>query len=309
MVTAARRAVIVGCGDVGCRLGLRLRAAGMQVTGLVRSAQTAAALRSLGIEPIQADLDAPLTEVLADSVAAGIDWLFQFAPPPNAGDGDPRTRGLLAALTRPPQRLVYLSTSAVYGDCGGAWIDEQAALAPKSARGFRRLDAEQAVLDYARQHGSVAMILRVPGIYGPGRLPLERLRSGAPVLRAEEAPYTNRIHADDLAAAAERVAERGQPGAAYNISDGHPTSMTDYFLRCARLLGLPDPPTVDLAEARRSFSPMLLSFLEESKRLSNRRLVEELGWRPVHASLDEGLPACLREDVVVHALQGGAPAY
>lgn len=306
---AARHAVIVGCGDVGCRLGLRLLAAGLQVRGLVRSARTAAALRSLGIVPIEADLDAPLTEVLAASVAEGIDWLFQFAPPPNAGDGDPRTRGLLAALTQPPQRLVYLSTSAVYGDCGGAWIDEQAALAPKSARGFRRLDAERAVLDYASQHGSAAMILRVPGIYGPGRLPLERLRSGAPVLRAEEAPYTNRIHADDLAAAAERVAERGQPGAAYNISDGHPTSMTDYFLRCAQLLGLPAPPTVDLAEARRSFSPMLLSFLEESKRLSNRRLVEELGWQPAHASLAEGLPASLHGDVVTRALLGDAPAY
>lgn len=304
-----RRALIIGCGDVGCRLALRLQARGLSVRGLVRRASSAAALRRLGIEPLIADLDAPLREALAAEVAAGIDWLFQFAPPPNAGDGDPRTREVLAALTQPPQRLVYLSTSAVYGDCGGAWIAEQAPLQPKSQRGLRRLDAERAVLGYANERRCAAMILRVPGIYGPGRLPLERLRSGAPVLRAEEAPYTNRIHADDLAAAAECVAERGEPGAAYNVTDGQPTSMTDYFLRCARLLGLPAPPMVDLAEARRSFSPMMLSFLEESKRLSNRRLVEELGWRPVRASLDDGLPASLADDAVSDALRAAAPAY
>ncbi|GAC1634007.1 MAG: SDR family oxidoreductase [Nevskia sp.] len=271
----------------------------------MRSERSAAALRGLGITPLVADLDAPPA-----AIDEAFDWLFHFAPPPTASPDahdDPRTRHLLASLQRPPRRLVYLSTSAVYGDCAGRWIDETAPLAPNSARGFRRLAAERAVLDYAQAQGCAAMILRVPGIYGPGRLPVERLRSGTPILRREDAPYTNRIHADDLAAAAYGVAERGEPGAAYNVSDGQPTSMTDYFLRCARLLGLPEPPQLPMAEARAAFSPMLLSFLEESKRLGNRRLVEQIGWQPAYPDLDRGLPGCIEDDRIVSALR--APAY
>lgn len=301
---AIETALIVGCGDVGCRLARRLLAQGIATTGLVRSARTAAALATLGIRPLVADLDAPLAEPL--DAAGAIDWLFLFAPPPASGDGDPRTRALLASLPQTPRRIVYLSTSAVYGDCAGRWIDETAPLVPKSARGLRRLDAERAVLDHAAARGAAALILRVPGIYGPGRLPVERLRSGAPVLRREDAPYTNRIHAEDLAAAAQRIAEAGTPGLAYNVSDGAPTSMTDYFLRCAEWLGLPAPPQVGIDEARRSFSPMLLSFLEESKRLSNRRLVETLGWTPRYPDLASGLPACLEADEVAALLTGPA---
>lgn len=274
------------------------------MTGLVRSPRTAAALGRLGIATRIVDLDArPAKELDALDEPAGFDWLFQFAPPPASGDADPRTEALLAALRRPPRRLVYLSTSGVYGDCGGRWIDETAPLAPKSARGLRRLAAERAVLAYAARSGCEPLILRVPGIYGPGRLPLERLRSGAPVLRADEAPFTNRIHADDLAAAAYRVAAQGAPGAAYNVSDGQPTSMTDYFLRCARLLGLPEPRQVTLAEARQSFSPMLMSFLEESKRLDTAAL-RALGWRPAYADLEAGLAASLAADRVAEALAG-----
>lgn len=289
-------ALIVGCGDVGCRLALRLQARGIAVTGVVRSPSSAVALGRLGITPLTADLDA---DVIADLPAA--DWLFHFAPPPDKGDSDPRLVGVLAALSAPPARIVYLSTSAVYGDCEGRWIDETESLKPKSARGRRRLDAERSTLAYAREHGIAAMILRVPGIYGPGRLPLQRLTAGAPLVQRDQSPYTNRIHADDLAAAALRVAELGVDGEAYNVSDGQPTTMTDYFLRCAALLGVPPPPEQPLAEAIRTMSPMLKSFLEESKRLSNRRLVETLGWRPQYPSLDSGLPASLDADLVVRA--------
>ncbi|MCX7059722.1 MAG: SDR family oxidoreductase [Gammaproteobacteria bacterium] len=295
------QALIVGCGDVGCRLALRLQLRGIGVTGVVRSAASATALARLGITPRIADLDA---DVIADLPAA--DWLFHFAPPPETGETDPRLVGVLAALGAPPSRFIYLSTSAVYGDCEGRWIDEQESLKPKSARGHRRLDAERTTLAYARDHGIAAMILRVPGIYGPGRLPLQRLNAGTPLVQRDQSPYTNRIHADDLASAAQRVAELGIDGAAYNVSDGQPTTMTDYFLRCARLLGVPPPPEQPLAEAMQSMSPMLKSFLEESKRLSNRRLVEELGWRPQYPSLDSGLPASLDADLVVRAFAGAA---
>lgn len=292
---STRRALIVGCGDIGCRLARRLAAAAIGTTGMVRSERSADVLRRLGIRPLIADLDAPLDSLRSALDGEGCDWLFQFAPPPADGEHDPRTRGLLAALPQAPQRLIYLSTSAVYGDCAGRWIDESAPLSPNTARGRRRLDAECAVRDYAAAQRCSAVILRVPGIYGPGRLPVERLRRGTPVLRREDSPYTNRIHADDLAAAAHRIAERGEAGAAYNVSDGQPTTMTDYFLRCAALLGLPEPPQVDLAEARRSLSPMLLSFLDESKRLSNRRLVESLGWSPQFPDLAAGLAGCLSD--------------
>lgn len=294
-------ALIVGCGDVGCRLALRLQARGMAVTGLVRSPASAAALDRLGIAALTVDLD-------ADSIAdlPAVAWLFHFAPPPETGETDPRFAQVLDALAQPPRRLVCLSTSAVYGDCAGRWIDEGESLKPKTARGHRRLDAERLALAYAEAHGIAAMILRVPGIYGPGRLPWQRLHSGAPLVQRDQSPYTNRIHADDLAAAALRVAELGAAGAAYNVSDGQPTTMTDYFLRCARLLGVPAPPEQPLQDALKTMSPMLKSFLEESKRLSNRRLVEELGWLPQYPSLDSGLPASVDADLVVRAFIAAA---
>ncbi|MGH8455382.1 MAG: SDR family NAD(P)-dependent oxidoreductase, partial [Stenotrophobium sp.] len=153
------------------------------------------------------------------------------------------------------------------------------------------LDAEHALGAWGGDH----VILRVPGIYGPGRWPLARLRQGLPVLRESESPYTNRIHADDLAGAALHAAARGKTGAAYNISDGQPTTMCDYFTRCAQLLGLPAPPQVTLEEARRVFTPAMWSFMEESKRLINRRMIEELGYTPRYAGLEQGLVASLPE--------------
>lgn len=281
---------IVGCGDIGQRLARRLIARGQAVIGFVRSAASADALRAAGIATQRIDLDA-IEAAALDALPPPVD-LYWFAPPPERGLTDPRLRGFLEVLNTPPRRLIYLSTSGVYGDCGGRWIDETAPLAPQSDRTRRRLDAETAVRDFGTARRVDVRILRVPGIYGPGRLPLARLREGRPVLRREDAPHSNRIHADDLAEAARIVAERGAPGAAYNVSDGAPSSMTDYFLQCAALLGLPPPPQVDLAEARRSFSPMLMSFLEESRRLRNDRL-RALGWSPRYRDLAEGLPSCL----------------
>lgn len=279
-------ALIVGCGDVGCRLALRLQARGMAVTGLVRSPASAAALGRLGIAALTVDLD-------ADSIAdlPAVAWLFHFAPPPETGETDPRFAQVLDALAQPPRRLVYLSTSAVYGDCAGRWIDEGESLKPKTARGHRRLDAERLALAYAEAHGIAAMILRVPGIYGPGRLPVERLKGGAPVLALAESPWSNRIHADDLADAAVLALARGQRRATYHVSDGQPTSISDYLLRTAAALGLPPPAQVTMAEARAGFSATLLSYLDESKRLDCTAL-RALAWQPRYPTLAQGLAAC-----------------
>lgn len=282
-------AAIAGCGDIGLRVARRLRAMGREVTAIVRSGQSEQALRGQGFAAQVLDLD-------ADAVPAPLELpalVFYFAPPPPAGEGDPRLRRFLAALASPPQRLVYISTSGVYGDCNGRWIDEDEPLKPVSARAQRRLDAERALGDYAQRHGSALVTLRVPGIYGHGRLPLERLRQGLPVIRPEESPYTNRIHADDLAEAALHAAAHGAPGAAYNISDGEPTTMCDYFSRCAQLLGLPPPPQVTYEEARRVFTPAMWSFMEESKRLRNERMRSALRFVPRYANLAAGLPSCV----------------
>lgn len=274
----------MGCGDIGERIAGRLQRQGVEPTGVVRSAQSAARLRQSGIAAVVTDLDDE-----PPPVAGTVIWL---APPPRDGDRDTRLRRFCAAA-RPVSQLLYLSTSAVYGDCGGAWIDEEAPLQPGNARGRRRVDAERALLEWARQHTADLRILRVPGIYGPGRLPRRRLQEGLPLIRREECPYTNRIHADDLAAAAIAVLERGAPGRAYNIADGHPTTMTDYFLRCAALLGLPQPPQVPLADARRQMSDAMWSFMEESKRLRVDRLRDEIGFKWQYPDLDSGLPATL----------------
>lgn len=275
-------ALIVGCGDIGLRVGLRLRAMGRKVSGVVRSEQSIATLSNSDIAARLVDLDEPNTLAPAPLV-------FYFAPPPVTGETDTRLRGLLAQWPARTTRIVYISTSGVYGDCAGRWIDETETLKPISARARRRLDAERALAQWGGDH----VLLRVPGIYGPGRLPLARLQKGLPVILEAESPYTNRIHAEDLAAAALHAAAFGRSGVAYNISDGQPTTMCDYFTRCARLLGLPPPPQVTLAEARRVFTPAMWSFMEESKRLLNQRMLDELHYAPQYPNLEQGLAACL----------------
>ncbi|MGQ0618966.1 MAG: NAD-dependent epimerase/dehydratase family protein [Panacagrimonas sp.] len=276
--------LIIGCGDVGRRVARRLRERGESVHAVVRSTASRDALTTgEGIAASSLDLDSAMALPQAERV-------FWFAPPPDRGNTDPRIRSWLDGLRHPPRRIVYISTSGVYGDCEGRWIDETETLNPRTDRGRRRLDAEFALRQHAGR--SAVVILRVPGIYGPGRLPTTRLRSGLAVVREEESPYTNRIHSEDLASVALAAVDRGTPGQAYNVSDGHPTTMSDYFLRCARLLGWPEPPRVSLAEARTTFTPALLSFLDESKRLINRRMIEELGVTLRYPSLDEGLASC-----------------
>ncbi|MES2886034.1 MAG: NAD-dependent epimerase/dehydratase family protein [Pseudomonadota bacterium] len=277
--------LIIGCGDIGLRIALRHLARGDRVTGVLRRSSLAAPLREQGVNPLLADLDGDWTAPQADAI-------YWCAPPPTEGVDDPRLAHALAVLPAPARGFLYISTTGVYGDCQGRWIDEAEPLKPRSERGQRRLAAELHLRAWAARAGAKTVTLRVPGIYGPGRLPIERLRSGAPILRAEESPFTNRIHADDLADAAVLALAQGGAGAAYNVSDGEPTTMTDYFLQYAGLLGLPAPPQVSMAVAREQFSPMLLSFMEESKRMAPERL-RALGWQPRHASLAAGLPHCL----------------
>lgn len=278
--------LIIGCGDIGRRVAALYRQRGYEISALTRSEATAKTLTARGLLPLLGDLDHPETL----PVLSGNDRLvFYFAPPPAQGEDDPRLRAFLMHIDGEvlPRKLVYISTSGVYGDCRGAWVTEDTPPKPSTARARRRLAAETLLMDWAQRGGVPVVILRVGGIYGPGRLPVERLRRGEPVLREQDCGYTNRIHADDLATVCVAAAERGR--GIYNVSDGHPTTMNDYFNKVADRCGLPRPPQVDFAEAQSRLSAEMMSYLQESRRLDNRKMLEELGVSLRYPSLSEGL--------------------
>ena len=282
------RLLILGCGDVGMRL-LPLLRERFRVFAVTSQPQRRAELRAAGAVPIVADLDH------ADSLArlarlANV--IVHLAPPQSSGDQDRRTRRLCAILPEGAQ-LVYVSTSGVYGDCGGAPIDETRTVKPRNPRAVRRVDAEQVLRRWAvRIHARVS-ILRVPGIYAADRLPLERLKKGSPALLVEEDVYTNHIHADDLAQIIALALVRGLPGRVYHAVDDSDMKMGAYFDAVADAYRLARPPRLPRAQLENEVSPMLLSFMSESRRLSNRRIKHELGVRlrypTVHGMLAESI--------------------
>ncbi|MET0070947.1 MAG: SDR family oxidoreductase [Candidatus Thiodiazotropha sp.] len=282
---------IVGCGDIGTRVALAGRADGDHVTAWVRTPASAQRLQSLGLDVVEADLDHDLA---SSRPVAGGD-LYYFAPPPSTGQQDSRVARFIARLHAGslPERVVYLSTSGVYGDCRGEWVDETRPPAPIADRAKRRLDAEAQWRAWSERTGRGLVILRVAGIYGPGKLPLQRLRSGQPMVAEADAPITNHIHSLDLVRIARIAMQRGVSGEVYNVCDGAPEPMTRYFNQVADFLKLPRPPVITLEEAQRRLSPGMLSYLGESRRLSNRKLLEELGVELIYPSLQQGLPASL----------------
>jgi len=278
------RLLIIGPGDVA-RRALPELAARYAATALVRGRSA-----GLGIATVAGDLDRPAS--LAP-LAGTADLVLHAAPPAETGVRDERTRNLITALSGAamlPRRVVYLSTSGVYGDCGGAHVDESRPVAPQSDRARRRADAERALADWGRERGVAVVCLRVPGIYAADRLPLERLRKGTPVLRAEDDGYTNHIHADDLAAICVRALERDAPAGACNASDDSELKMGDWFDLVADRHGLPRPPRIARADAERLIPPALLSFMRESRRLVNRRLKEGLGITLRYPTVFDGVP-------------------
>jgi len=282
--------LIIGCGDIARRALPELRRR-YRVTALVRSPDPA--LDAAEVEQIVGDLDNAASLVPLGGRAGRI---VHLAPPAGTGVLDTRTRSLLAALAPRgrgamlPRRFVYLSTSGVYGDCAGEWVDETRPPNPQTERALRRLDAERALGDWGERNEVEIVILRVPGIYAHDRLPLERLARGTPALRPEQDVYTNHIHADDLAgilvAALESTGARG----VYNASDDGPLKMGDFFDFVADRAGFARPPRVSREEAVRLLPPELVSFMSESRRLSNRRMKAELGVRLCYSTVQDGVP-------------------
>lgn len=284
-----QRLLIVGCGDVA-RRALPWLVRHYRVYAIARRAVDDDTMRALGVTPIRADLDQP--DTLTRLAGIG-NLVLHFAPPQNQGQLDQRTRNLIAAMAKrgTPQRLVYVSTTGVYGDCGGVWVAETRAPRAGTDRATRRIDAERCLRRFGRSLSVAVSILRVPGIYAADRLPLDRLRRRDPVLRVEEDVYTNHIHADDLAKIACLALTRGRPGRVYNTADDSQITMGDYFDLVADGFGLARPPRVSRDQARALLSPMTMSFMSESRRIDAGRLRKEFRYTLRYPDVLSGIDA------------------
>ncbi len=282
--------LVVGCGDIGHRVAKIWQNRGFSLHGVVKTATSAQRLQQQGITPHQHDLDHPGQAALPTGNAL----LYYLAPPPASGKQDTRMQTFLASLVQSglPQRIIYLGTSGVYGDQQGRLVNEQTPPNPQVDRAHRRLHAETQLQQWSKQHQVELTLLRVGGIYGPGRLPLKRIQDQVPMLHEHLAPLTNRIHADDLAQVCVAAAAPQAAGEIYNVSDGCDSNMSEYFNTIADFFGLPRPPMVDWEEAERTISKGMLSYLRESRRMDNRKMLRELDITLQYPSLKDGLPSC-----------------
>lgn len=285
--------LLVGCGDIALRTAPLLHKH-YRIIGLCRNRENASLLRSRGIIPIYGNLDHPES---LEKLAGIAQVIIHLAPPANQGSRDQRTTHLLSALnhraTRQasilPQRLIYISTSGVYGNCHGALIDETHPIHPESDRASRRVDAERQIRAWGKRNHVTISILRVPGIYAANRLPLARLKDKLPALQETDDCYTNHIHADDLARIICASIHYAQPCRIYHTCDDSHLKMGAYFDLVADYFDLPRPPRIPRNEASKQISPSMLSFMKESRRLINTRMKKEFGIQLLYPTVEEGI--------------------
>ena len=282
---------VIGCGDIGFRVSRELIKQGHQVQATIHYEEGVDVLQSAGIEAIVANFD--YQEDLPDLPVHG-QKLFYFMPPQGGGSSDYRMVNFCRKLSADncPCKIVYISTSGVYGDCGDKLVTEETPVNPMSSRAKRRISAENQLRQQADKLGFELIILRVTGIYGPGRLPISQLKKGHEVLRPEDAPRTNRIHSLDLVTICLAAMERGEDGDIFNICDGEESSMSQYFMAVAEMYDLPQPEQLSWVEAEKVMNPLTFSFLKESRRMSNRKMVEKLAIELQYPTLKKGLHAC-----------------
>lgn len=276
---------IIGCGHIGKLLAQQLLKINISVTGYVssESSQSECINRNISCEII--DLDKPL-----ESIELTGQCLIYLAPPPRSGKKDTRIPNLLNAIAKQaPEKFVLISTTGVYGNCQGEWIDESAPLRPNADRAFRRVDAEQQVQKFCQRLKIPLVILRVPGIYGPGKIPLARIKSGQAIVNKQDSPFTNRIHADDLVNICEQALLDTEITGIYNATDGNPGTMYDYFVGIASVMDLPAPPAISLAEAQKKLSAGMMSYMAESRRINNKKLLRDFGIVLQYPDLQAGL--------------------
>lgn len=280
----------LGHGYSAQALALRLRRAGWQVIGTGRSPGRLAAVAASGAEPL-AWPGSPLAPALARAT-----HLLCSVPPGPAGDPVLAAAAGELAAARHLAWAGYLSTTGVYGDHAGGWVDEATPPAPSTPRGLARLAAEEGWRALARRAGWPLAIFRLAGIYGPGRSPFARVRDGSARRIIKPGQVFSRIHVDDIAAALAASIGRPPAGgttAVYNLCDDDPAPPEDVLAHAAALIGLPPPPAVAWEDAAPAMSEMARSFYSESKRVRNDRVKRELGLRLAHPTYREGLAAIL----------------
>ena len=283
---------IVGCGDIGTRVARMAVDRKIKVFSLSRGNKFPQGKETSEAGFKVCDLDS--SETLSGLNFHGAAILYS-APPPGGGVTDTRVRNFLAALEAgcEPAKIVYIGTTSVYGDCGDELVTEERPVNPANHTAKRRCDAEERLRAWGAEKGVPVVILRVSGIYGPGRIPMQRILSREPLLDEREVGYTNRIHADDLAVICMAALDMGENGDIFNVCDGEESKMTDYFNAITDLLDLPRLPQIPLAEARRAMSPLMFSYMTESRKISNRKMLEKLGIKLKYPTMMEGLKASL----------------
>jgi len=282
---------IIGCGDIGFRVSRELIKQGHHVQATIHFAESVKAPQSAGIETVIANFD--YREDVPEIFFHG-QQLFYFMPPQGGGSSDYRMLNFCRLLSPDnyPAKIVYISTSGVYGDCGDDLVTEETPINPQTSRAKRRVSAEQQLQEQADKLGFDLVILRVTGIYGPGRLPLSQLKIGHEVLKPEDAPRTNRIHSLDLVQICLAAMDKGVDGDIFNVCDGQESSMSQYFMAVAEMYKLPQPRQISWAEAEKVMNPLTFSFLKESRQMSNRKMLEELDIELRYPTLEQGLFAC-----------------
>lgn len=290
---SSAKIVIIGCGDIGSRVARIALKKGDQVSALSRSNRKCADLEGSAVNLLLGDLDDPAA--LPPLELKGCSVIYS-APPPGGGIEDSRVKNFLATVRagHEPDRLVYISTTSVYGDCGNEIVTEERPTSPANHTGKRRLDAEERFRKWGAERCVAVIILRVAGIYGPGRIPLDRIMGRHPLLCAAEAGYTNRIHAEDLARVCLAALEKGGAGDIFNVSDGETSKMTDYFNAITDQLGLERLPQVPLSEARGVMTPLMFGYMTESRRIDNSRMLAKLGIVLDYPTLKQGLESFIK---------------
>jgi len=266
--------VIFGCGDVGRRVCLQLINHGVSqssIRGYVNTPNSKLEASKLGVHCELLDADKATLEL---SMCRDANIYYTVAPQ-KEGVQDLRSRRIIDTLKRHsirPNKVVLISTTGVYGDCGGDWIDETAPTNPQTERGQRRLDSEKQWRAWGDAESVDVVVLRVPGIYAFSRLPRARLEKGTPVVAEQECGYTNRIHADDLANMCVESMKNALGGAIYNATDGRPGKISEYLQAAAKSLNLLPLPEISMADAKAQLSVGMLSYLSESRKISNQKI-------------------------------------
>ena len=287
----SQRSLIFGCGDVGRRIIQCLVETGVQtevISGYVNSEKSLEQAGALGVQCELIDLDHPQLNLHACDAAE----LYYTVAPQKQGVNDQRSRRVIeefisSGLT--PKKVVLISTTGVYGDCDGGWVSEQSPTKPQTERGQRRMDSEQSWLTWGRSYGVDVVVLRVPGIYAFSRLPRERLQRKTPVVRAAECGFTNRIHADDLARICVTAMRRAPAGEIYNATDGSPGKISEYLQAAAQALNYPLLPEISIEQAQNELSAGMLSYLNESRKISNQKMLNELGVELLYPDFRDGI--------------------